>query len=202
MQEYTTVSAIACDMFTEKRSVFNTAISPVLTEEEAVQFIAAKKAEFWDSTSVIYAYTLVEGNISRYSDGGEPKGTGGIPVLGVINKHDLKNVCIVVNRVYGGTPLGAGGLVRAFTKAATLAISAAEKVVISPRSTVELSFEYTHYNAVLKIVEQYDTVTKSCDFSDSVLLTLSVKDDEMDEMWGKLFDTLYGRIEKVVTSDY
>ena len=110
---YTTIYEEAQASFTEKKSEFIGHIAPVSTADEAVAFINRIKAENRKARHNVYAYVLREGNVSRYSDDGEPQGTGGVPVLDVINKSGLTDVCVVVTRYFGGILLGASGLTRA-----------------------------------------------------------------------------------------
>ena len=122
---YYTISKPANDSFIEKRSEFIGYIAPVKTNDEAVDFINSIKAMHRKARHNVYAYILRNDNISRYSDDGEPQGTAGVPVLDVLQKRGLTDVCVVVTRYFGGILLGGGGLVRAYSHAASLACDAA-----------------------------------------------------------------------------
>ena len=122
---YLTVSEPAEASFIEKCSEFIGYISPVSTSEEAVDFINGIKARHRKAKHNVYAYILRQDNISRYSDDGEPQGTAGMPVLEVLRKRGLTDICVVVTRYFGGILLGGGGLVRAYSHAASLACDAA-----------------------------------------------------------------------------
>ena len=113
-KDYKTVLENASDEFVEKRSRFIGYCKPVKTEQEAIDFINEKRSEHWNATHNVYAYSLREGNIKRYSDDGEPSGTAGMPVLDVIVKNEIFDVVVVVTRYFGGVLLGTGGLVRAY----------------------------------------------------------------------------------------
>ena len=133
---YFTVSQPAEDSFIEKRSEFIGYIAPVATNEQAVDFINQIRAKHRKAKHNVYAYILRQDNISRYSDDGEPQGTAGMPVLEVLKKRGLTDVCVVVTRYFGGILLGGGGLVRAYSHAASLACDAADNAyVFSPVST-------------------------------------------------------------------
>ncbi|MBQ1830507.1 MAG: YigZ family protein, partial [Ruminococcus sp.] len=121
-KDYKTVAREASDEFVEKRSRFIGYVKPVKTEEEAVAFINQKRSEHWDARHNVYAYSLREGNIKRYSDDGEPSGTAGMPVLDVIVKNEIYDVCVVVTRYFGGVLLGTGGLVRAYSQGSKIAL--------------------------------------------------------------------------------
>ena len=110
---YTTIAAPARDEFTERRSRFIGQIAPVTTEEEAAAFLAAVREANREARHNVYAYVLRQNNLSRFSDDGEPSGTGGKPVLDVINGEGLTDVIVVVTRYFGGILLGTGGLTHA-----------------------------------------------------------------------------------------
>jgi uncharacterized YigZ family protein len=124
MEEYLVPSGEGIAELVEKRSRFLGHIWLTQTEEEALQCIKKMREQHWDATHNVYAYLIKDGAM-RYSDDGEPQGTAGIPVLEVLRKEGIYNVCCVVTRYFGGTLLGAGGLVRAYGKACKLALDAA-----------------------------------------------------------------------------
>lgn len=122
---YRTVEKAAHDEIIIERSRFIGYCMPVATEEAALAFIKEIKSKHWDATHNVHGYVIGENNeIQRYSDDGEPSGTAGVPVLEVIKKENLRNVAVVVTRYFGGIKLGAGGLVRAYTKGAKIALEA------------------------------------------------------------------------------
>ncbi len=124
--EYITIKEFATDDFVEKKSRFIGYIMPVKTEQEATDFITKISKKHHDATHNVYAYILRDGQVKRYSDNGEPQGTAGIPVLDVLQKEGLVDICIVVTRYFGGVMLGAGGLVRAYSHCASIAVRAAQ----------------------------------------------------------------------------
>ena len=125
MAQYKTVLQEAQDDFVEKRSRFIGYVRPVSTEAEALAFIAEKKSKHWDASHNVYAYILRDGGVMRYSDDGEPQGTAGIPVLDVLQKSGVTDVVVVATRYFGGILLGGGGLVRAYSHTASIALQAA-----------------------------------------------------------------------------
>ena len=126
--DYKTVKIESSDEFTEKRSRFIGYVKPVKTEAEATEFINSIRSKHWDARHNVYAYSLREGNIKRYSDDGEPSGTAGMPVLDVITKNEVYDVCVVVTRYFGGVLLGTGGLVRAYSQGSKIALEAGQVV--------------------------------------------------------------------------
>ena len=180
MAAYTTVVSTAEAEFTEKKSRFLCAVAPVCSEDEAMAFINARKEKYWDCTSTIYAYSLREGQLRRYSDGGEPQGTGGVPVLDVIQKEGLVDVCVVVNRYFGGTKLGTGGLVRAFSHGASIAIAVAQKRTMHPCVQLEMRMDYAQYGILMHLVPNFVCKVLDTEFEAEVLMRVLLK--ECDEV--------------------
>ena len=125
-KEYRTVAAEAFAEFEEKKSKFIATVKPVASEEEAAAFISGLKSRYWNASHNVYAYYICGDNIlQKFSDDGEPSGTAGLPVLEAVRKLAVQDVAVVVTRYFGGTLLGAAGLVRAYGRSATLGIEAA-----------------------------------------------------------------------------
>jgi uncharacterized YigZ family protein len=125
-KEYLTVSREASAELEEKKSRFIATVRPVADEEEARGFIEALRSKYWNATHNVYAYYICGGNLQqKFSDDGEPSGTAGLPVLEAIRKLEVQDVTVVVTRYFGGTLLGASGLVRAYGKSAAMGIEAA-----------------------------------------------------------------------------
>ena len=121
----------------------------------------------------VYAYILEGTEIARFSDDGEPQGTAGMPVLEVIKREEITGVCIVVTRYFGGILLGAGGLVRAYAKAAKMAIDAAGICEFRPFTEFVLTVDYTHYEKIKKEAEARSIKLDSCDFGEKVVFSLA-----------------------------
>lgn len=192
---YTTVYEYASDSFTEKKSEFIGHICPVKTAEEAVAFIEHIKSQNRKARHNVYAYVLRDGNTSRYSDDGEPQGTGGVPVLDVINKAGLTDVCVVVTRYFGGILLGASGLVRAYSQACSLAVAAARKMEMCECSRVSFSCDYTLYGRVSYLLPEFGVITEKEDFADTVNLSVLCKSELVEELKRKLTDVSNGQLE-------
>lgn len=192
---YTTVYEYASDSFTEKKSEFIGHICPVKTAEEAVAFIEHIKSQNRKARHNVYAYVLRDGNTSRYSDDGEPQGTGGVPVLDVINKAGLTDVCVVVTRYFGGVLLGASGLVRAYSQACSLAVAAARKMEMCECSRISFSCDYTLYGRVSYLLPEFGVITEKEDFADTVNLSVLCKSELVEELKRKLTDVSNGQLE-------
>ncbi|MCD7730015.1 MAG: YigZ family protein [Oscillospiraceae bacterium] len=193
MEDYSTIKAFASDTFTEKKSRFIGYICPVKTEDEAVDFINKIRAEHRKATHNVYAYILREGNASRYSDDGEPQGTAGVPVLDVLRKEGLTDICCVVTRYFGGILLGGGGLVRAYSYSAKIAVDAAERMIMCSSYPVEIRTDYNLYGKITYIFPEFEVKTVSTDFGTDVTMKLLVKKAFADEFKKKITDITNGR---------
>ena len=191
---YTTIRGYAKDNFIEKKSEFIGYIAPVKTNEEAVDFINRIKSENRKAKHNVYAYILRDNNITRYSDDGEPQGTAGMPVLDVLSKEGLTDVCVVVTRYFGGVLLGGGGLVRAYSHACKLAVDAAVKMEMYECFEVTLKFDYSLYGKIEYSLPEFDIKMLSDEFSDSVTLNLLVKSDMYQKLEEMLNDITNGKI--------
>ena len=169
-QDYRTVFHAAADEFTEKRSRFIGHIAPVTTEEEAQAFVAARKKEFWDAKHNVWAYVLRAGGIRRFSDDGEPQGTAGMPVLDVLQKEGLTDCVVVVTRYFGGILLGGGGLVRAYSHAARLAVDAGERCDMRCCQKLSLTCDYAQYGWAAPLVAAHGGVLDDTLFTEAVTL--------------------------------
>ena len=137
----------------EKKSRFIASVKPVSTEEDAVGFINQLKSKYWDATHNVYSYFIGGNNIiQRFSDDGEPSGTAGMPVLEVIKRMGVQNLVVVVTRYFGGTLLGAAGLIRAYSKAASVGIDAAGIAIEKLCTRVGIIIEYTLFGKVQNLL--------------------------------------------------
>ena len=193
MQEYKTVEKEASDFFIEKKSKFIGYAKPVKTQEDALEFISEIKSKHWDATHNVYAYVLRENNIQRYSDDGEPSGTAGVPVLDVMLKESLVDVCVVATRYFGGTLLGAGGLVRAYSHTSKIALEAAEIITMAQCSVMSAEVDYSFYDRLNILLSDFSAVILNTSFSDKVCVEFSVKENIADLLNAKLIDVSNGK---------
>lgn len=203
MQEYKTVEKEASDFFIEKKSKFIGYAKPVKTKEDALEFISKIKSKHWDATHNVYAYVLRENNIQRYSDDGEPSGTAGVPVLDVMLKESLVDVCVVATRYFGGTLLGAGGLVRAYSHTSKIALDAAGIITMAQCSVMSAEVDYSFYDRLNILLSDFSAVILDTSFSDKVCVEFSVKENIVDSLNAKLIDVSNGKyISKFLRNEF
>ena len=186
MQTYNTVKGFDQDEFIEKRSRFIGYIKHVETEKEATDFIAEIRAKHWDATHNVYAYVLRENQTMRYSDDNEPQGTAGIPVLDVLKKSNVTDVVVVVTRYFGGVLLGGGGLVRAYSHTARLALDAAHIITYEQYTELELICSYSDYQKYQAELPRFGAVVDDTQFTDRVTLLFSVKDPVVEDVLARV----------------
>lgn len=191
---YKTIRENAQDSFFERKSEFIGYIAPVKTNDEAVDFISSIKAMNKKATHNVYAYILRDGNISRYSDDGEPQGTAGVPVLDVLKKEGLTDVCCVVTRYFGGILLGGGGLVRAYSHGAKLAVDAAGIMLMCSCFEITAAMDYSLYGKISNILPDFEVKILDTDFSENVKLKFIVRSELCDALFEKLTDISNGQI--------
>ncbi len=200
--EYITTEGEGKDEFTEKKSRFIGYLTHVESEEEALSVINRKREEYWDAAHNVYAYILRDGQIKRYSDDGEPQGTAGIPVLDVLQKEGLTDVCVVVTRYFGGTLLGAGGLVRAYSHGAKIAVDASFIKTMSPCTEVSLNIDYGLYGKITYILPRYYIKTLDSVFAETVKLKLLLKDKYLDSFKKEITEITSGAVEVFEENKY
>ncbi len=162
------------DRLEEKHSKFTGRLWRVETAEEAVAKIKQMRDVYWDATHNCWAYIIREGNLMRYSDDGEPQGTAGMPILEVLRHEGLVNCVCVVTRYFGGILLGTGGLVRAYTKGAQLAVAAAGVQRMSLYTVLLLACPYHLYEIVTRLLPAHDCAVEETDYGADVTLTCTV----------------------------
>lgn len=193
--EYKTVKYEANDEFVEKKSRFIGYIKPVKTQQEALEFIEKIKQKHWDATHNVYAYILRENMIFRFSDDGEPQGTAGIPVLDVLQKENLTDCVVVVTRYFGGTMLGAGGLVRAYSHGAKIAVDAGKIAVISLCTEAEIFCDYSFYGKISSLIPGNGGKITDTAFEDNVKVKFVVKNEKFHQLRNVIFDASNGKFD-------
>lgn len=193
MKEYKTVEFEGCDEFIEKKSRFIGYVKPVKTVEEATEFIANIKSKHWDATHNVSAYVLRENNIQRSSDDGEPSGTAGVPVLDVLLKENLVDVCVVVTRYFGGTLLGAGGLIRAYSHGSKIAVESGNIITMAPCKIMSCIVDYSFYDRMNILLTEFNANVENSDFADKINITFSLKADLVEELNSRLIEISNGK---------
>lgn len=184
----------AADRFEEKRSKFIGELFRVETPEQAVEKIGEVKARYRDARHHCYAYIIREGNYMRYSDDGEPQGTAGMPILEVLRHAGVTNVCCVVTRYFGGILLGTGGLARAYTRGAQIALEAAGLSQMDRYSLLLLSCPYNLLDAVQKVLPEHGATVEEIEYGADVTLTVALPEGGEDRLNTALMDATAGQV--------
>lgn len=196
MDEYLVPSEYGENEFIEKKSRFIGRIWPVETEEEALARIQEMKKKHYDATHNCWAYIIRDGAV-RFSDDGEPGGTAGMPMLQVLQREGLFNVVCVVTRYFGGILLGAGGLVRAYTKGAKIAVDAAGKSMKRVWTVLYVPCPYSFYERVRLEAEGFGGIVRKADFGAEVELELLFPEAKTQEFLDRLTDMTAGTVESM-----
>ena len=194
MDEYLVPTAFGEEEFVEKKSRFIGRIWPVETEEEALQKIQEMKKKHYDATHNCWAYVIRDGAV-RFSDDGEPGGTAGMPMLQVLQREALYNVVCVVTRYFGGILLGAGGLVRAYTKGAKIAVDAAGKSMKRVWTALYLPCPYSYYERVKLAVAAFDGLIRKTDYGAEIELEVLFPEGRTQAFLTHLRDMTSGTVE-------
>ena len=190
---YTTLAGEGSDEFEEKRSLFIGHAKHITSEEEAMEFVKAKKKEYSDATHNCWAYLLKGGIVARYSDDGEPQGTAGVPMLETIRKSGVCDAVVVVTRYFGGVLLGAGGLVRAYSHGAKVALDAAEIVTYEKYAELSLACSYSDYQRYSVLLPTFNAIIDGTDFSDKVTVLFAIKQTHVDSLNKKITEMSGGK---------
>ncbi len=158
-----------------------------------MEFISGLKTKYWDASHNVYAYMLREGNIQRFSDDGEPQGTAGIPVIEAMKKSGVTDAVVVATRYFGGILLGGGGLIRAYSHTATIALAAAQRVRMKRCLKLSIACSYDSYGRVQAIVPECGGIVDDTAFTDSVTLYLHLEPELLEGLARRLADATSGR---------
>lgn len=200
MEPYKTLKGRGESEIVIDRSRFICFTAPTPTEEDALALLEEVKQRFPDARHRCYAYTVgLNHSVQRYSDAGEPHGTAGLPILGVLQKQELTDVCAVVIRYFGGILLGKGGLVRAYTQATVLSVENAGVVTMVPTCKFLAEVDYPLYERVCRLLEGETCRIEDREFSDRVLLTVACPQKETGALQDKLTQLTNGTAEFLPT---
>lgn len=196
MEEYLVPTGFGEDEFIEKKSRFIGRVWPVETEEAALEAIQAMKKQHYDATHNCWAYIIKDGAV-RFSDDGEPGGTAGMPMLQVLQREGLYNVVCVVTRYFGGILLGAGGLVRAYTKGAKIAVDAAGKSMKRVWTVLYVPAPYTYYERLKLEVAAFGGIIRNTEFGAEVELEILLPEAQVTGFTERLTDLTAGTVESM-----
>ncbi|MBE6644441.1 MAG: YigZ family protein [Ruminococcaceae bacterium] len=193
MESYTTIQFQSKFEYEDRKSVFIGEALPVSSEEDALKFIAYIKKKYSDARHHVYAYVLRDNSIMRFSDDREPQGTAGMPVLDVIRKNGCTDTVIVVTRYFGGTLLGTGGLVKAYTSAALGALKDANIITYDLFSIIKISVSYSDYQKIATALDRLEFYSDDTKYSDVVTVLGKTKKNNTDLIVKNITETTSGR---------
>lgn len=179
-----------------KKSRFICHAKRVFSEDEAREFITAIKKEHYKATHNCSAFIIGEkSEIKRTSDDGEPSGTAGVPMLGVLENHDLTNVCVVVTRYFGGVKLGAGGLIRAYAGSVALAVKEIGIVHIKEQAGIQIQMTYAQYQDFANFLKDHNLIEQDTAFAENVTTMIYVDKEIKEQIKAELIEHFNGKVE-------
>ena len=178
-----------------KKSRFICHAKRVYSEEEARDFITAIKKEHYKATHNCSAFIIGErSEIKRTSDDGEPSSTAGVPMLGVLENHNLTNVCVVVTRYFGGIKLGAGGLIRAYAGSVALAVKEIGIIEIKEQAGIAIQMSYAQYQEYSNFLKEHNLIKLDTNFTDQVDTMIYVDKEEKENIKAALVEFFNGKV--------
>ena len=178
-----------------KKSLFICHAKRVYSEEEARDFITAIKKEHYKATHNCSAFIIGErSEIKRTSDDGEPSGTAGVPMLGVLENHNLTNICVVVTRYFGGIKLGAGGLIRAYAGSVALAVKEIGIIEIKEQAGIAIQMSYAQYQEYGNFLKEHNLIELETNFTDQVDTMIYVDKEEKENIKAALVEFFNGKV--------
>lgn len=203
MSKYITLQKESSDFFIEKKSRFIGYARPVSSEEDALAFIAEIKKKHYDATHNVYAYIIRENGLMRFSDDGEPQGTAGIPVLEAMKKSQLTDAVIVATRYFGGTMLGGGGLIRAYSHTASIAMAAAGKICMKECVVVSAFCDYTFYGRLNSLIPECGGSIENTLFMENVEIQFHIEPELLPGLEQKWADISNGQVQsEIIETNY
>ena len=178
-----------------KKSRFICHAKRVYSEEDARDFITAIKKEHYKATHNCYAFIVSErSEIKRTSDDGEPSGTAGVPMLGVLENHNLTNVCVVVTRYFGGIKLGAGGLIRAYAGSVALAVKEIGIIEIKEQAGIQIHMTYAQYQEYGNFLKEHNLIELETNFTDQVDTMIFIDKEKKDGIKADFIEFFNGKV--------
>ena len=178
-----------------KKSRFICHAKRVYSEEEARDFITVIKKEHYNATHNCSAFIIGErSEIKRTSDDGEPSGTAGVPMLGVLENHNLTNICVIVTRYFGGIKLGAGGLIRAYAGSVALAVKEIGIIEIKEQAGITIQMSYAQYQEYSNFLKEHNLMELDTNFTDQVDTMIYVDKEEKETIKASLVEFFNGKV--------
>ena len=190
----TVIKDFATDSFIEKKSEFISYVKRIEDEDEAKAFIKEISTKHADATHNCYAYILKGTEVARFSDDGEPGGTAGMPMLEVLKREGVSGVCVVVTRYFGGILLGAGGLVRAYSHSAKIAVEGANIIRMSPCTVLRVVCDYGFYGRLSTLVPEFGGIIENTEFGENVTMEFRLQSKDADSFTAALTEASFGRV--------
>lgn len=193
-QEYKIIYEGGEDEIVEKKSRFIATAVPAESEEEALQFIESMRKKYWDARHNCFAYVIGERNqLQRCSDDGEPQGTAGKPMLDVLLGAEVHNIVVVVTRYFGGTLLGTGGLVRAYSSATQAGLASAKIITKIPGFKLSITTDYTGLGKIQYILGQRGIPILNSEYTENVTLEALIPAGELDSVRAEVTEGTNGK---------
>ena len=202
MKKFITIKEDSYDEFVEKKSTFITHLVRVTSEEEAREFIQKMKKKHYDATHVCSCYVVGDNNeITRANDDGEPSGTAGSPMLDVLVKNEIKNVCATVIRYFGGTKLGTGGLVRAYGGGVINALKNATLVERKDALEIRLELDYSLNGKIEYEIEKTNFIVNNLEYTDKIIYTIYVMEEDYESFQNWIANLTNGQFKILSTHE-
>lgn len=202
MKKFITIKENSYDEFVEKKSTFITHLVRVTSEEEAREFIQKMKKKHYNATHVCSCYVVGDNNeITRANDDGEPSGTAGAPMLDVLVKNEIKNVCATVIRYFGGTKLGTGGLVRAYGGGVINALKNATLVERKDALEIRLELDYSLNGKIEYEIEKTNFIVNNLEYTDKIIYTIYVMEEDYDSFQSWIANLTNGQFKILSTHE-
>ena len=202
MKKFITIKENSYNEFVEKKSTFITHLVRVTSEEEAREFIQKMKKKHYDATHVCSCYVVGDNNeITRANDDGEPSGTAGAPMLDVLVKNEIKNVCATVIRYFGGTKLGTGGLVRAYGGGVINALKNATLVERKDALEIRLELDYSLNGKIEYEIEKTNFIVNNLEYTDKIIYTIYVMEEDYDSFQSWIANLTNGQFKILSTHE-
>lgn len=186
MSSYKTVKQKSECEIIEKKSRFIALTYPVTTEEEALAHLEAARKKYYDATHVVFAYRIRSNQIQRFSDDGEPQGTAGVPVLEVLSKGEITDTLSIVVRYFGGTLLGAGGLIRAYSKSAHEGVMASKVITMAECIEFSINCPYHLLGKVEHILMEQDCRKINVEYADTITMRYYLEESRFPHLEAEL----------------